>query len=306
MVLGSMSKASESQDLIRRVENVAGAEAKPLRDYVEGLEADLRFSQDRLDQLSQELVETKKIMKDWEKRKNEMLSVCAHDLKSPTSTILSFIDILRSEGRQLPAKDVEKIHERIERAGQHMWSLVNNLLDTTQLDAGKMTIAKEPTLLSHLCREALDHAKAKAEAKEIKLEMKVLPSELKVSMDQEKGMQIINNLISNALKFTPRGGSIELQVASQSNKTALTVKDSGQGIPKDELKVIFDKFQQTSTRSTEGERGTGLGLSIVHQLVELHAGKISVTSELGKGTSFILSFPVAESSKLLKLFSGKI
>ena len=85
----------------------------------------------------------------------------------------------------------------------------------------------------------------------------------------------------------------------------MSVSDSGQGIPEDELKTIFDKFQQTSTRSTEGEKGSGLGLSIVQQLVALHSGKITVESQVGVGTTFSVHFPVAESSALLKLFSGK-
>ena len=139
-----MSEGPSLDELLDRLESLSSDEAKLLRSRIEGLQGDLRFSQDRVDQLSQELVSARKTVKDWEKRKNEMISVCAHDLKSPTSTILSFLDILRSEGRRLPADEVGEILSRIERAGRHMWSLVNNLLDSSQLDSGKMVVNKPP------------------------------------------------------------------------------------------------------------------------------------------------------------------
>jgi signal transduction histidine kinase len=282
--------------------------AKPDQDplgQAESLRADLRLSHERVEELSQALAESKKIIQDREKQWNEMLSVCAHDLKSPLSSIMSFIDILRSEGRRMSRDELTGVHDRIERAGHHMWELINDLLDASQLESGEIKLTKEMVLISQLCRDVLQHVNAKAEAKGIKLQLKVPPGELKISLDPKKGMQILDNLLSNALKFTPRGGQITVRVMTESNKTLLIVEDTGQGIAAEELELLFKRFRQTSTKSTDGERGTGLGLSIVNQLVALHSGQITVDSKVGQGSRFQLSFPVAESSALMKLFCGQ-
>jgi signal transduction histidine kinase len=266
---------------------------------------DLKITHERLDQTSRELAKLSGELKGSEKKRNEMLSICAHDLKSPTSSILSFLDILRSPKHRLPALEVEKVYDRMDRAGRHMWSLVNDLLDTSQIESGTVKLDRQAVLMSQLVREVVDHTQAKADAKEIQLNIEVLPAELKVSLDPQKGLQIINNLVSNALKFTPRGGRIDFKIKTKDHKTTLEVIDSGQGIPPGELQQIFEKFKQTSTRSTEGEKGSGLGLSIVQQLVTLHSGEVSVRANVGQGTTFELAFPIAESTILLKLFSGK-
>jgi signal transduction histidine kinase len=266
---------------------------------------DLKITHERLDQTSRELAKLSGELKGSEKKRNEMLSICAHDLKSPTSSILSFLDILRSPKHRLPALEVEKVYDRMDRAGRHMWNLVNDLLDTSQIESGTVKLDRQAVLMSQLVREVVDHTQAKADAKEIQLNIEVLPAELKVSLDPQKGLQIINNLVSNALKFTPRGGRIDFKIKTKDHKTTLEVIDSGQGIPPGELQQIFEKFKQTSTRSTEGEKGSGLGLSIVQQLVTLHSGEVSVRSNVGQGTTFELAFPIAESTILLKLFSGK-
>ena len=169
-----------------------------------------------------------------------MLSICAHDLKSPTGSILSFLDLLRTPEHRLPGHEIEKVYDRMERAGRHMLSLVNDLLDTNQIESGSFKLSRETLLLSQLVREVVDHNEAKANAKEIRLNIEVLPAELKVSLDPQKGLQIINNLLSNALKFTPRGGCIDLKIKTQANKTFMEVTDSGQGIPPEELEQILE------------------------------------------------------------------
>lgn len=305
MVSSNMDEVDPIDAHLKSLRSSAPEKAKAVEAYILTLKEDLAVTHDRLEQVSRELARVNGVLKDSEKKRNEMISICAHDLKSPTSSILSFLDILRSSQHRLPAHEIEKVYDRMERAGRHMWSLVNDLLDTNQIESGKIQLQKQAVLLSQLAREVVDHSAAKAEAKEIKLLLEVEPAELKVSMDQQKGMQIVNNLLSNALKFTPRGGQVICHVSTKNNKSTLKVIDSGQGIPKEEIEKIFEKFKQTSTRSTEGEKGSGLGLSIVQQLVSLHHGEIGVESKLGKGTTFSITFPVAESPVLLKLFSGK-
>ena len=305
MVSSVMDEAHLLNSALSALDAQCPKEAAVIKEELSRLREDLKVTHERLDQTSRELAKLSGVLKDSEKKRNEMLSICAHDLKSPTSSILSFLDILRSPQHRIPPQEVEKVYERMERAGRHMWSLVNDLLDTHQIESGTVKLERQTILLSQLVREVVDHTQAKADAKEIRLSVEVLPAELKVSLDPQKGLQIVNNLLSNALKFTPRGGRIDFKIKTESNKTTMEIKDSGQGIPPDELKEIFKKFKQTSTRSTEGEKGSGLGLSIVQQLVTLHGGVVSVRSKVGQGTSFDVVFPIAESPVLLKLFSGK-
>ena len=299
-----MAEHEPLENLLKRLESHAPEVVRQIQKQIVELKSELHLTQERCDQSTRELLKSKKQLSDWERQKNELLSVCAHDLKSPTSSIVSFLEILR-DSRQLPAGEIANIHERMDRAARHMWALINDLLDSTHLESGKISLQKEAILLSQLCKEVLDHFKGKADMKDIEISLKVATGELKVSIDHQKALQIINNLLSNALKFTPRGGKIFMRVASNNHRSILEIEDTGQGIPADELDLIFKKFQQTSTKSTEGEKGSGLGLSIVQQLVELHEGKIGVQSVLGQGTIFHIDFPVTESSVLLKLFSGK-
>lgn len=300
-----MDESPSLEPLLQKLKAQSPQEVEAIRREFDRLQGDLKVTDERLDQTARELAKVNSSLKEMEKKRNEMLSICAHDLKSPTSSILSFIDILKSNQHRLGEQEVSKVYDRMERAGRHMWNLVNDLLDTHQIETGKVKLEKQPLLLSQLAREVCNHVEAKANSKEISLSVDVKPAELKVSLDIQKGIQIITNLVSNALKFTPRGGNIQLRVFTEGQRTALEVQDSGQGIPADELDKIFQKFKQTSTRATEGEKGSGLGLSIVQQLVELHDGEISVRSKLNQGTIFSLVFPIAESSVLLKLFSGK-
>jgi signal transduction histidine kinase len=305
MVPFSMSEDELLDSILKRLECQAPKEAIELKKHFCELKEELRLCQERLDSTSRELLKSKKQLNDWEKEKNEMLSVCAHDLKSPMSSVLSFLEILRTGSQRLSPSELLNIYDRMDRGGRHMLALVNDLLDSTRLATGKISLQKEPMLLSHLCKEVVEDSMAKAQAKEIKLQLQVGSGELKVNLDHQKGLQVVNNLVSNALKFTPKGGNVFLKIQTKEHRSILDVMDSGQGIPAEELSDIFQKFQQTSTKATDGEKGSGLGLSIVRQLVEIHDGKISVQSKVGQGTHFIVDFPVIESSLLLKLFGGK-
>ncbi len=276
-----------------------------LKPIFEGLEHEIERKEDHILKLHRELRQVKKSLEGMDEIRNEFISICAHDLRSPLSGIISFLEILRVDGKQLPQREIDDIHKRMERSSSHMLSLINDLLDLGNMNSGKFNITPEPIFLSHICKEGLEHSKARMESKEIQSKITIGNGELRVKLDPQKSLQILNNLISNAIKFTPRGGIIELNIQTSDRLMTLEVKDSGQGIPPEEVEKIFEKFQKTSTQATEGEKGSGLGLSIVYQLVELQQGKIEVKSKVGQGTSFFISFPVAESTKLLDLFSGK-
>lgn len=278
---------------------------KNIEDGFQNLNEEKSEIEMRLEDNSRQLRHSQQALQEFDKIKNEFVSTCAHDLKSPTNSILSFIDILNSDGERLSVKERINILNRMDRAGRHMLDLINDLLDMVQIESGKFKINPEPTLMSQLCKEALSNAKGSLNSKEITSELKIEKGELRVKLDPQKAMQIINNLLSNAMKFTPRKGKINILIYKKNKMISMEIKDSGQGIAEEELNRIFEKFQKTSTQATEGEKGSGLGLTIVKQLTDLHNGKIEVKSKVGDGTSFIVSFPVAENPVLLKIFSGK-
>ncbi len=303
----SVSKINEYlNDLLRRLD------AKEDADKIAKIKDELSLIGDQTDSLQFELHKSykdlrnaKKDLEQLRKFKSELISTCAHDLKSPTGSILSYINILDSEWKNMKVSEIKNIMQRMDRAGNHMLDLIDDLLEVGKNESGKAEFHLEPVLLSDLCDEALNNIKGTLEQKEIAHQINIGKGELRVKLDLQKGMQIINNLLSNAVKFTPRNGSITLNIEHREKRIYLEIKDSGQGIPAEELDGIFNKFQMTSTRSTEGEKSTGLGLTIVKQLVDIHKGKISVKSKVGEGTSFMVDFPVVEHTKLLKLFSGK-
>jgi len=259
----------------------------------------------RLNQVSRELRQVQNSLSQYSDLNSDFVATCAHDLKSPINSILGFLDILSSDGEQMNRKDKQNMMTRMERTGRHMLVLIDDLLNVNQLESGKININPEPVLLSQLCQEALTSADGSLTTKEITAELQVSKGELRIRMDPQKGMQIISNLLANAIKFTSRGGKVYLTVITKGKQTSLIIRDTGQGIPAEELDNIFTRFSKGSTQATEGEKGTGLGLSIVKKLVELHKGTVEVSSQVGKGTIFTLNFPVAENSALLKLFSCK-
>jgi signal transduction histidine kinase len=287
-------KSSVDSEMVEKI----NGEIESLQDHHDSLHFELQKSFKELKNVKQQLQKS-------QKTQSEMISTCAHDLKSPVGSILSYLEILSDEWKSMKAKEVDGIFERMTRAGNHMLDLIDDLLELGKIDQGKADFQLEPILLSDLCDEALNNIKGTTEQKEITQELNIGKGELRVKLDLQKAMQIINNLLSNAIKFTPRGGLIQVNIEHREKRIYMEIKDNGQGIPQEELDGIFDKFQTSSVRATEGERSTGLGLTIVKQLVDLLKGEILVKSKVGAGTSFIVNFPVVEHTQLLKLFSGK-
>lgn len=259
----------------------------------------------RLSQTSRELRQTQAALNELNRIKDEFVSTCAHDLRSPVSNMMGFLDILREEGPRLKSHELEDIYSRMEKAGLFMQELINDLLDMVRIESGKLEIHPSPILLSQICKDLIREMESSFQAKEIRLSFEYASGELRVLLDPHKGQQILRNLLSNALKFTPKGGEVRVSIRNKDKSVEFEVRDSGPGIPAEEQDKLFQSFSKTSVKPTGGEKSSGLGLAIVKQLVDLHKGSIRVRSEPGKGTSFVVQLPVSESPTLLKLFSGK-
>ena len=200
-------------------------------------------------------------------------------------------------------KAANQVHflKRIETSGRHLLGVVNDLLDISKLEAERMQIYPEPFAVSEMLQEVADSLESLAEAKSVELQFPNERPGLTLDADRVKVAQILVNLVGNAIKFTPEAGQIHVRVTEtdlrDENALQFEVQDTGIGIPKEALELIFDSFRQVDGSHTRRHEGTGLGLAITQRLVLLHKGTIDVTSEVGRGSTLGLSFPLFSSAK---------
>jgi PAS domain S-box-containing protein len=216
----------------------------------------------------------------------------SHEFKTPLSIILAELELM-----QLYPQDNEKMVKYIKAAKQNSYRLtrlVQNFLDISKLDAGYLKANMHYADMVSIIKEITDSVWDYAFAKSISLQFRTKLLGYYMAVDRYITERIMLNLLSNAIKFTPKGGSITVSVKGKDNNVLITVSDNGEGIPKQKLRQIFDRFIQVDTSFARKTEGTGIGLSITKLLVELLGGKISVKSNLGKGSAFFVELPVLE------------
>jgi len=214
--------------------------------------------------------------------KNQFLGIAAHDLRNPISSIIMFCD----------SAELKKIIETINKSSEFMLKLLEDLLDVVKIESGKLQLNFEPTDLEDLLRKNIGINCILAQKKAIKIVLNIPQNLPKITADQIKIEQVLNNLISNALKYSHKHTVVTINAISIDEYIMISVQDQGQGIPKNELDKIFTPFSQISVKGTEGEKSTGLGLSIVKKIITGHLGRIWVESEVGKGTTFYFTLPI--------------
>jgi PAS domain S-box-containing protein len=224
--------------------------------------------------------------------KDEFLATVSHELRTPLTAILGWIRIMRS-GKLDPAK-FARATEVIERNGRAQAAIIDDILDVSRIITGKLRLELDAIDLPALVQAALDSIRPAADAKEISVEWQFdLPDERRFAGDPDRMQQVVWNLVSNAIKFTPRGGHVQVDARQMGSHVELSVKDSGQGIEPEFLPHVFDRFRQADGTSTRRHGGLGLGLAIVRHLVELHGGTVDVDSPgVGKGSTFTVNLPV--------------
>jgi len=225
--------------------------------------------------------------------KDDYLSMVSHDVRAPLNSIVGFAEFLL-EGKMgdLNEKQTRMI-EVIKKSARAQLSLVENLLEVARLNSGRVTLHLRRADLAGIARECWEGIKPNAEKKEIEFTFNGDDGAATVMVDDMRIAQVVNNLISNAIKFTPRGGRVEVAVYRDDSGGALVVRDNGPGIPEEEMGRLFNRFEQTRVKSTAGESGFGLGLSIVKSIVEMHNGKVWVESRAGEGAHFHIRLPLA-------------
>jgi PAS domain S-box-containing protein len=224
--------------------------------------------------------------------KSEFLASISHELRTPLHTIIGFSELL-SEQLEGSLNDRQKrFVNHIQRDSLHLLELINDILDLSKIESGKLELHPEVFDALQPTREVLNSIGPAASAKNISMEL-TPATPLRVHADPVRFKQILLNLLSNAVKFTPEGGSISVDYSQDHGLARVSVTDTGVGIPEHEHKTIFDKFHQVGSTTKGVREGTGLGLAITKHLVEQHGGRIDVQSTVGQGSCFSFTVPLA-------------
>jgi signal transduction histidine kinase len=251
----------------------------------------LQRQRDELDRLHAELSERNEELQALDEQKNQFLGMAAHDLRNPLGVIGSYSTLLLDDDVPLSDEKRRRFLGTIQASSQFMLTLINDLLDISAIESGRLELRTERTDLGPLLRYNISLNETLAAEKEIAIDLEVEEDLPAVPLDAEKFEQVLNNLLSNAVKFSHPGSRIQVRASREGDLITICVADQGQGIPAEEQVKLFRPFGRTSVRSTSGEKSTGLGLAIVKRIVEGHGGHIAVESEVGHGTTFRVCLP---------------
>lgn len=248
------------------------------------------FGTDITDQkkVERDLIRAAQKAEESNRLKSDFLGIISHELRTPLTVMLGNTPLLKNPEDLPEPKEIVAISKDIEKSGKHLLALIDDLLDFSKIEAGKMDLNCEPFAIHELVQDVISDCQVIADPKNLSIESQVETFEL--SADKMRVKQILFNLLSNAIKFTD-AGFIRVGVLKKDDRAEFTVEDSGCGLSEDDQLVIFDLFRQVDASNTRAASGTGLGLAITKKLVELHGGKISVTSQTGKGSLFTFYIP---------------
>ncbi|WP_457334351.1 hybrid sensor histidine kinase/response regulator [Rhizobacter sp. P5_C2] len=226
--------------------------------------------------------------------KDEFLATLSHELRTPLSAILGWTQVLRRAEKTGTPVDLARAIDVIDRNARAQVKLIDDLLDLSRIMAGKIRLDAQQVPLLEVVQAAVDSARPAAEAKDIRLATRLDPDAPTVRGDSSRLQQVVWNLLTNAIKFTPQGGQVQVALQRNGQRLALSVTDNGIGIPASFLPQVFDRFSQNDSSTTRAFGGLGLGLAICRQLVEVHGGTIRATSAgEGHGASFVVDLPVS-------------
>jgi PAS domain S-box-containing protein len=222
--------------------------------------------------------------------KSEFLSNMSHELRSPLHTIIGFTELLAEETEGPLNEKQQRFINHIHRDSLHLLSLINDLLDLSKIEAGRLELRHEAFDIGAVIEEALSSVRPRATAKSVQIRANAsIPTP--VFADRLRLKQILHNLLTNAIKFTPDGGNVQVEAAVRASFAEISISDTGIGIPEDQQHAVFDKFYQVRTATQGGPEGTGLGLAIAKRLVEQHGGRMWLESEPGNGSCFTFTIP---------------
>ena len=228
---------------------------------------------------------------DANRMKDEFLAVLSHELRTPLNAILGYARLLR--GNMLPADQVERGLETVERNSRWLAQIVDDVLDVSRIVSGKIRLDVQPVELPSIVDNAVATVQPGADAKSVRVQTLLDPRIGPVSGDPDRLQQVVWNLLSNAVKFTPKGGRVQVRLERVNSHIELIVSDTGVGISKEFLPQVFERFRQADSGSTRKAGGLGLGLAIVRHLVEMHGGTVTADSAgVDQGATFTVKLPL--------------
>jgi len=248
-----------------------------------------------------ELQHARQRLREMNDEKNEFMGIAAHDLRNPLSAIKGYAEMIVEDAQLLrrgEAKDLAVCGESLEQHGllvgdtaARMATMVQNLLDANRIERGELKLNLGRTELSALLASVVETQRPRATAKQQILHLQNEAAPLTVLVDPSVMVQVLENLVSNAVKYSPPGKNIFIRLKKSSDAARCEVQDEGPGLSAEDQKKLFGKFARLSAKPTGGEHATGLGLSIVKKMVEAMNGKVWCESETGRGATFVVEFP---------------
>jgi PAS domain S-box-containing protein len=244
-----------------------------------------------------QFVERKRAEADSDRLKGEFFALVSHELRTPLTSIMGYVELLREEPDLAP--DLRHFVNVIDRNAGRLQQLLGDVLFVTQVEAGKLALQEMPIAFNELVLAAVDLARPQAQTGDVTLRTALEPVPPLLA-DRDRLHQLLDHLISNALKFTPPGGEVDVTLAREGDGVVLTVRDTGIGIAEDEQGRLFERFFRTSEATARAVAGAGLGLTVCKAIVEAHEGQIDLTSSAGAGTTvrvFLPAHPVAQGAR---------
>jgi signal transduction histidine kinase len=301
--LRSVAERIVSGETSLRSEIETGDEFEELSDAFNDMLAHLNISQDELRKMNKsldaklgELAEINVSLFEADRIKGEFLANVSHELRTPLTSIVGFAELLRDATDSPKPSDPEKIKKfcsNILTSGRMLLDLINNLLDLAKIEAGKMSLHRTSFPIADICQAVIDFTRPLADKKNLAVHLHLPEDPPTMHSDAGKIQQIIYNLMSNAIKFTPHTGRINVRVqCSDGERVSITVQDTGPGIKEEAQEEIFEKFRQLDGSVTREYGGTGLGLAISRELSAMLGGRLHLRSEEGVGTEFIVDLPI--------------
>lgn len=262
-------------------------------DEIEDLAEDFNIMVDKLRTFKLDLEDANKELEEANRLKSEFLANMSHELRTPLNSIIGFAEILSDQLFGKLNERQQKYTRNIHSSGQHLLHLINDILDLSKIDAGRLELNRQVFPVEERLNDILATLKPLASKKNLKTSISVDAALKTISADEAKFKQIMFNLLSNAIKFTPDNGSIAISARPDNDMALISVADTGIGIDKKDYERVFGQFQQLNGSASREYEGTGLGLALTKKLIELHGGTIWLKSKINRGTTFYFKIPIA-------------
>jgi two-component system sensor histidine kinase/response regulator len=226
--------------------------------------------------------------------KNQFLGIAVHDLKNPLSAIQGFAEMVQSDIDEMPKEEIIEVTERILASSRQMFELISSLLEVNAIESGKINLSLKTIDILPTLQWLVNHYSERAKAKDITLQFQCPEKQYLAYANENTTRQIFDNIISNAVKYSPYGKHIYVRITQDDKHVRCEIQDEGPGLSDEDKQKLFGQFTRLTPKPTGGEHSTGLGLFIVKKLVESQHGKVWCESVLGQGTTFIVEFSVAK------------